>query len=336
MAQSVPVTRVCQVFDLPRSTLYRLRQPAVSKTPNPHRSSRGLAPDERRAVHELLNSDRFCDLAPRQVYGILLDEGAYHCSVSTMYRILNEHGEAKERRRQRVHPHYTRPELLATGPNQVWSWDITWLKGPFKWQFFYLYVILDIFSRYVTGWMVAEQESGELAQQLIVEACRTQAIQPEQLTLHADRGAPMKSQTVAQLLESLEVTKSHSRPHTSNDNPFSEAQFKTLKYRPNYPQRFESIEHARFWSRHFVDWYNHQHRHSSLGLMTPATVHAGLADQVSAQRQQVLEAAYEKHPQRFVAGIPIPPQVPEAVWINPPSTAETAQTSHADLIVNVP
>ena len=181
-----------------------------------------------------------------------------------------------------------------------------------------------------------EEESGELARQLIVEACRTQAIQPEQLTLHADRGAPMKSQTVAQLLEHLEVAKSHSRPHTSNDNPFSEAQFKTLKYRPDYPQRFESIEHARVWSRHFVDWYNHQHRHSSLGLMTPATVHAGLADQVSAQRQKVLEAAYEKHPQRFVAGIPVPPQVPDAVWINPPSAAEATGVFPTDAVVNVP
>lgn len=316
------MTRACQVFDFPRSTLYRLRQPVILKASEQCQSHRGLTAAERTAVHELLNSQRFCDLAPRQVYGILLDEGKYYCSISTMYRILNEHDEAKERRRQRTHPQYTRPELLATGPNQVWSWDITWLKGPHTWQFFYLYVILDIFSRYVTGWMVAEQESGELAEQLIAESCRRQAIQREQLTLHADRGAPMKSHTVAQLLESLAVIKSHSRPYTSNDNPFSEAQFKTLKYRPDYPQCFDSIEHARSWSRGFIDWYNHEHRHSSLGLMTPATVHAGLAQQSTTQRQQVLLAAYEQHPQRFVAGIPRPPQVPEAVWINPPIVVE--------------
>jgi putative transposase len=330
------MTRVCQVFDLPRSTLYRLRQPATPKATSRSHSSRGLTPEERTTVLELLNSERFCNLAPRQVYAILLDEDKYYCSISTMYRILNEHNEVKERRRQRVHPHYVRPELLATAPNQVWSWDITWLKGPHKWQFFYLYVILDIFSRYVTGWMVAEEESGELAQQLILESCRKQAIQREQLTLHADRGAPMKSQTVAQLLESLAVAKSHSRPYTSNDNPFSEAQFKTLKNRPDYPQRFETIEQARIWSRRFVDWYNHQHRHSGLGLMTPATVHAGLADQLSTQRQQVLQAAYETHPQRFVAGMPTPPQVPDAVWINPPVAPDSTEASHVEPIVNVP
>ena len=272
-------------------------------------------------MHELLNSERFCDLAPRQVYGILLDEGAYYCSVSTMYRILNEYGEAKERRRQRVHPHYTRPELLATGPNQVWSWDITWLKGPFKWQFFYLYVILDIFSRYVTGWMVAEQESGELAQQLIVETYRTQAIQPEQLTLHADRGAPMKSQTVAQLLVSLEVAKSHSRPYTSNDNPFSEAHFKTLKYNPWFPGKFGTIDEGLAFGKHFFGWYNNEHHHSGLAFLTPADVHHGRVEEVLVERDRALADAFAAHPERFVNGPPMAKRPPTEVYINPPPGA---------------
>ncbi len=274
-------------------------------------------------MRDLLDSERFQDLAPRQVYATLLDEGTYLCSVSTMYRILREHGEVRERRRQRIHPVYTRPELLATAPNQVWSWDITWLKGPARWQHFYLYAILDIFSRFVTGWMIAEREGGDLAEHLIAQSCQKQAVQRDQLILHADRGAPMKSAPVANLLEQLGVTKSHSRPHTANDNAFSEAQFKTLKYRPDYPQRFDSIEHARKWARDFFNWYNHQHRHNSLGLMTPATLHAGLADDLSAQRQEVLQAAYQTHPERFVAGKPKPPCVPDAVWINPPNVVST-------------
>ena len=319
----VPTTRACQALRFSRSTLYRLQKPQAHKPKPARRSPRALGVEEKAKVREVLNSERFVDLSPRQVYGTLLDEGTYHCSISSMYRILNEHEEVKERRRQRVHPQYKRPELLATGPNQVWSWDITWLKGSSKWQFFYLYVILDIFSRYVTGWMLAEQESGDLAEQLIAETCRKQEIEREQLTLHADRGAPMTSQTVAQLLEDLGVAKSHSRPHTSDDNPFSEAQFKTLKYRPDYPQRFDDLKHARVWAASFFDWYNHQHRHSSLGLMTPATVHFGLADQLTAQRQQVLQAAYAAHPERFVKGMPMPPRVPEAVWINPPQAEST-------------
>jgi len=335
LTQSVPVTRACEVFGFARSTLYRLRRPSKPKPNSRRQSSRALTPDEKESVHQLLNGERFQDLSPRQVYGTLLDEGEYYCSISSMYRILREHDEVKERRRQRSHPQYQRPELLATAPNQLWSWDITWLKGPNRWQFFYLYVILDVFSRYVTGWMLAEQESGVLAEQLIAETCRKQAVEREQLTLHADRGAPMTSQTVGQLLEDLGVAKSHSRPHTADDNPFSEAQFKTLKYRPDYPQRFDSIDHARTWANAFFDWYNNHHRHSSLGLMTPATVHYGLADQFSAQRQEVLQAAYEAHPERFVKGMPAPPRVPEAVWINPPlnfdrgSIAETLAHTEA-------
>ena len=324
----VPMTAACTAFGFPRSTLYRLRKPPAPKTKRQRRSSRALGVEEKARVRKALNSERFVDHSPRQVYGTLLDEGEYHCSVSSMYRILNEHAEVKERRRQRTHPQYKRPELLATGPNQVWSWDITWLKGSSKWQYFYLYVILDIFSRYAIGWMLAEQESGDLAEHLIAETCRKQGIERDKLTLHADRGAPMTSQTVAQLLEDLGVAKSHSRPHTSDDNPFSEAQFKTLKYRPDYPERFDGMNHAREWATSFFDWYNNHHRHSSLGLMTPATVHSGLADQLTAQRQKVLQRAYATHPERFVKGMPKPPQVPDAVWINPPHT--TVQGTYSE------
>ena len=316
------MTRACQVFDLPRSTLYRLRQPVILKASEQCQSHRGLTPAERTAVHELLNSQRFCDLAPRQVYGILLDEGKYYCSISTMYRILSEHDEVKERRRQRTRPHYVRPELLATGPNQVWSWDITWLKGPHTWQFFYLYVILDIFSRYVTGWMVAEQESGELAEQLIAESCHKQAIQREQLTLHADRGSPMKAKTTALLLADLGVGKSHSRPHVSNDNPFSESQFKTLKYNPQFPDRFGSPMDARVFCGPFFQWYNTEFRHSGIAMMTPEMVHYGLVEDVQAKRQGVLAMAYAAHPERFVRGKPTSPDLPNAVWINPPAARQ--------------
>jgi len=337
MGDTVPVKQLCAALGFPRSTLYRRRQPAAAPAPvqEPRQSPRALSATEKVTVREVLNSERFADLAPRQVYGTLLDEGEYYCSISTMYRILGEQGEVNERRQLRTHPTYTRPELLATAPNQVWSWDITWLRGPGKWQHFYLYVILDIFSRYVVGWLLAEEEAGALAEQLIAETCRKQGIQRDQLTLHADRGAPMTAQTVAQLLEELGVTKSHSRPHTSDDNPFSEAQFKTLKYRPDYPERFESLAHAHQWAMVFFDWYNNEHRHSSLGLMTPAAVHWGLDHQLTLQRQQVLQAAYAAHPERFVKGLPKPPQVPEAVWINPPlpasslAAAETATQTEA-------
>ena len=308
VGDAVPVNKMCDALGFPRSTLYRLRKPTSPQVSQPRRSVRALSEPEKATVREVLNSERFADLAPRQVYGTLLDEGEYYCSVSSMYRILGEHDEVNERRQQRTHPTYTRPELLATAPNQVWSWDITWLRGPGKWQHFYLYVILDVFSRYVVGWLLAEEEAGYLAEQLIAETCRKQGIQRDQLTLHADRGAPMTSQTVAQLLEELGVAKSHSRPHTSDDNPFSEAQFKTLKYRPDYPDRFDSLAQAHQWATGFFDWYNNQHRHSNLGLMTPATVHWGLDDQLTVQRQQVLRAAYAAHPERFVKGMPIPPQ----------------------------
>jgi len=258
-----------------------------------------------------LHAERFRDKPPAQVYATLLDEGTYLCSIRTMYRLLGEHDEVRERRNQLTHPSYRKPELLATGANQVWSWDITKLLGPAKWTYFYLYVILDIFSRYVVGWMVAPRESAELAKRLIGETCRKQGIAPGQLTVHADNGSSMKSQPVAFLMADFGVTKSHSRPYVSNDNPFSESQFKTLKYRPEFPDRFGSIEDARAFCQHFFRWYNTEHHHSGIGLLTPETLHYGRAEKVISQ-------AYERTPERFVRARPKPPDKPTAVWINPP------------------
>lgn len=235
-----------------------------------------------------------------------------------MYRILRQHDEVRERRDQVRHPAYTRPELLATEPRQLWSWDITKLKGAQPWTYYYLYVIMDVFSRYVVGWMIMERESATLAEAFIAETCAQEGITPDHLTLHADRGSSMTSKTVAQLLMDLGVTKTHSRPHVSNDNPFSEAQFKTLKYRPDYPKDFGSIADARAWTRQFIQWYNQHHHHSGLGLLTPAVVHHGETDAVRTQRQQVLDAAHAAHPERFVRGAPHVADGPRAVWINPP------------------
>ena len=306
----------CAALGLSRETYYRQRRPKVSGCRRA--SPRALAPQERGEVLAQLHEPRFVDLAPRQVYAQLLDEGRYLCSLRTMYRILDENREVRERRDQLRHPEYKKPELLATGPNQVWSWDITKLLGPTKWTYFYLYVILDIFSRYVVGWMVADNESAALAEKLIGETSTRQGIQPGQLTLHADRGSSMTSKPVAFLLADLGVTKTHSRPHVSDDNPFSEAHFKTMKYRSDYPRCFDTLDHARAWMRQFVDWYNHHHHHTALALLTPATVHAGQTQAVLARRQIVLNAAYARHPQRFIRHPPVVPGPPSAVWINPP------------------
>jgi putative transposase len=263
----------------------------------------------------------------------LLDEGTYLCSPRTMYRILDAAHEIKERRNQVRRPHYAAPELLATRPNEVWSWDITKLLGPAKWTYFYLYVILDIFSRYVVGWMLAPHESAALAEHLIAETCAKHGIQPGQLTLHADRGSSMRSKPVALLLADLAVTKTHSRPHVSNDNPFSEAQFKTLKYSPLFPERFGSLEDGRAFGQDFFQWYNHEHRHSGLGFLTPAVVHYGVAAAVREQRERVLAEAYAAHPERFVKGRPHPADLPQAVWINPPAKKSTAQDAPGSTIV---
>lgn len=323
LAQEIPVSCACKALEFPRSSLYRARQPRTNGQKQPRPSPpRALSHAEKETVHKELNSERFQDSSPRQVYATLLDEGVYYCSISTMYRILHDHDQVHERRNQLKHPAYAKPELLATAPNELWSWDITKLKGPAKWKYFYLYVILDVFSRYVVGWLIAEYESSVLAEQLITESCHKQRIDPDQLILHSDRGPSMTSKTVAQLLVDLGVAKSHSRPYQANDNPFSESQFKTMKYRPNYPDRFGGQLDARSWARPFFDWYNNEHRHSSLGLMTPAMVHYGKATEISIQRQAILKAAYEAHPERFVKGLPTPPQLPKAVWINPPTKNE--------------
>ncbi len=318
LGQHVGVKRACEVLGVPRSSLYRMHQPERVPSPRP-KPARALSEGERQTVREVLNSNRFVDSAPRQVYATLLDEEMYLCSWRTMYRILAEHGEVRERRNQLTHPAYTKPELLATAPNQLWSWDITKLLGPAKWTYFYLYVILDVFSRYVVGWLVAEREAASLAEVLIAETCAKQNIRRDQLTLHADRGSAMRSKPVALLLSDLGVTKTHTRPYTSNDNPYSEAQFKTLKYRPDFPARFGSLTDARGWSQDFFAWYNNDHYHTSLNLMTPAMVHYGLADTIRDQRNQVLQAAFTAHPERFVRGVPTVPDLPREVWINQPA-----------------
>ncbi len=319
---------LCDALDLPAATYYRAQQRqkqeaereaggvvVISRRTSPPRA---LQPAERQHVLDMLHAPRFIDLAPAQVYAALLDEGTYHCSERTMYRVLAEQHEIRERRAQRRHPLYAAPELLATAPNQLWSWDITKLKGPVTWSWYHLYVILDVFSRYVVGWMVAPKESATLAQRLIASSCERQNIPHGQLTIHADRGSSMTSRPVALLLADLGVTKTHSRPHVSNDNPYSEAQFKTLKYRPDFPDRFGSLEDARAHCTDFFPWYNTEHRHSSLGLHTPHDVHLGLAKARRDHRAKVLAAAYAATPERFVRRLPTPAPLPTAAWINPP------------------
>jgi putative transposase len=330
LAPQVGVAAACEALGVSRASFYRQQQPSsIEPKPRP-RPTRSLSQAEQQKVLEVLHSERFVDQSPAEVYATLLDEGIYLCSLRTMYRILAEHEEVRERRNQRRHPVYQKPQLLATGPNQLWSWDITKLPGPGKYTYFQLYVILDVFSRYVVGWMVAHRESEILAERLIRLTCQKQQIQPQQLTLHADRGSSMRSKTVALLLSDLGITKSHSRPHVSNDNPFSEAQFKTLKYQPQFPKQFGSIEDARTFCHPFFDWYNHEHHHSGIGWLTPAMLHYGQAEHVVQQRQQVLLAAYLAHPERFVQGQPSPPSVPTEVWINPlqPNPQSTQEDLH--------
>ena len=316
LGETVGVSEACRVLGVPRSNLYRARKPKPAPSPRPT-PQRALGQAEKAEVRAVLNSERFCDAAPREVYATLLDEGEYYCHWRTMYRILEEYDEVHERRNQRRHPVSIKPELRATGPNELWSWDITHLRGP-KGIHYYLYVILDVYSRFVPGWMMAERERAGLAEQLIAETCAKQGISRDELVLHSDRGSAMRSKTVAQLLIDLGVAKSHSRPYTPTDNPYSESQFKTMKYRPEYPERFSERQEAREWARGFFHWYNHEHHHSGLGLMTPAAVHYGLAEKIYEQRRQVLAAAYAAHPERFVAGEPTPPRWPAEVWINPP------------------
>ena len=309
----------CDALGISRATYYRRRR-ALERPEGPARkSARALSEDEEKKVLEHLAGERLADKSVAEAYHTLLDEGTYLCSQRTMYRVLKRHKAVKERRNQLRHPEYQRPELLARRPGELWSWDITKLKGPRKWSHYYLYVILDVFSRYVVGWMVASRESASLAKRLIKETCRRHEITRNQLTVHADRGSAMKSKGVAQLMADLGIAKTHSRPHVSNDNPYSEAQFKTLKYHCAFPGRFGSPEDARYFLRPFFDWYNNEHRHAGIGWLTPAAVHTGKAEEVLERRSRTLREAYERHPERFVKGLPRPAELPGEVWINKPN-----------------
>lgn len=316
----------CRAAGRPQANHYRRHrqspQPVKAKRerkPQP----RALDPVERDTVRALLNSETFADKAPAAVYHELLDDGVYVASVSTMYRILREHGEVRERRAQATHPARVKPELIAAAPNRVWSWDITKLHGSVKWSYHYLYVIIDIYSRYVVGWLIAERESAVLAEKLLADTITKQGVDRDQLTIHADNGSSMASKPVAFLLADLGVTKTHSRPHVSNDNPYSESHFKTLKYRPDFPDRFGSAADARAFCKTFMTWYNTGHRHSGIGYHTPHDVHHGHAQAVQAARADVLSAAYTRNPERFVRKHPEPPALPEPAWINKPAQQET-------------
>ena len=327
LAQAVGAREACEALAVARSSFYRHAQPKPEPSPRP-KPSRALAVEERAAVLDLLHQPRFVDQAPAEVYATLLDEGTYRCSTRTMYRILHDSKEVRERRNIARHPNYKKPELLATGPNQVWSWDITKLRTFTKGAFFALYVVLDIFSRYVVGWLLSHHESEANARLLLKQSFLNQNVSANQLTVHADRGAPMKAKNVAQLLVDLAVTKTHSRPHVSNDNPFSESHFKILKYWSEFPERFGSLEEARDFLVQFFLWYNERHHHSGIGFLTPAQLHYGQAHRVLARRQLVLDAAHAAHPERFVRKHPEPPPIPTEVWINPPRTDPPTKIVH--------
>ncbi len=329
LAASVGVKPACAALGLPRSTWYRKRKPRLQAAAPRPRPPRSLDDDERKAVLRTLCEPRFGDRSPAEVAATLLDEGRYLCSERTMYRVLAADAPVRERRNQLRHPVYQKPELVATGPNEVWSWDITKLRGPEKWSHFYLYVLIDIFSRYVVGWMVAERETAALGSRLIDETCEKQGIAPGKLILHSDRGSPMTAKCTAQLLADLGLTRSLSRPHVSDDNPFSEAHFKTLKYHPSFPKRFASQQEALSWCRGFFGWYNDDHRRGGIALLTPADVHHGRVHAVLADRQTALDAAYQRNPERFVRGRPQVPLLPGKVWINKPLPTENDSFENA-------
>lgn len=313
-------SEACALLGASRATRYRRCRAPVAGPPAPRPAPpNALSETERQHILAVLRSDEYCDLAPAQVWARLLDDGIYLCSISTMYRLLAVAGENRERRRQRTHPATKKPELIATAPNRVWSWDITKLQGPQRGVYYELFVIIDIFSRYVVGWMVSPAETGELAEAFIADTLARHDIGADQLTLHADRGTSMTSKPVAQLLVDLGVARSHGRPHVSNDNPYSEANFKTLKYCPAFPGHFGSIEDARAFCALFFDHYNHVHRHAGIGLHTPASVHFGTATEIRAQRAVTLDAAYAANPARFRHRRPQPPRLPAVAWINEPT-----------------
>ena len=321
LAENVGVAPACEGMGVARSTLYykrtRKQHPKAEAKSRPS-PPRALDQKEIQQVLDMLHCERFVDKSPAEIWATLLDEEIYLCSERTMYRILDSEKEVKERRNQRKHPEYKKPELLAEAPNQVWSWDITKLKGPVTWTYFYLYVILDIYSRYVVGWMIAPKETAALAQRLIKATYKKQGVKNGDIILHADRGSPMIAKTTAQLCMMLGITKSHNRPHVSNDNPYSESQFKTLKYFPGFPGRFGSLQDSVSFCRPFFRWYNNDHRHSGIGMVTPADMHYGVAENVVEERRRVLKAAFEAHPERFVKGVPLPPVLPKAASVNPP------------------
>lgn len=313
------ITPILLALGLSVATFYRRKKPSPPPTPRPT-PERALSSAERATVLDELHSERFIDRAPAEVFHTLLDENRYLCSERTMYRILSENDEVRERRNQLRHPAYAKPELVATAPNQVWSWDITKLKTFEKFVYLYLYVILDIFSRYVVGWLLDVRESTELAKRLVEETGRKQQVPPGQVTLHADRGGPMISDGMTQLLARLDMVKSHSRPHVSNDNPFSESQFKTLKYHPGFPDKFGGLDDGLAHCRRFFPWYNEAHRHSGICYLTPSDVHHSRAQEVLRRRHEAKLAAFAAHPERFVC----PPaliELPNAVYINPPRPA---------------
>lgn len=322
------MTAACEALCVPRSTVYRRRQeagPPAPTTPRP-RPPRALSEAEQAEVMDTLHAEPFVDKAPREIWAGLLALGIYLCSIRTMYRLLAQHGELRERRNQRRHPEYRRPELLATAPLQLWSWDITLLRGPEKGIYYRLYVLLDIFSRYVVGWMLADREDAELARQFLADTFKKQG-SPVGLTVHADNGPAPAAESVSRLYRHLSITESHSRPHVSDDNPYSEALFKTVKYRPDFPDRFDSFEAARAHCRAFFDWYNNHHFHTGIALLTPFVVHHGLVAEHQAARQEILDRAHREHPERFVHRRPTPPALPEAVYINPPKQTPTPISS---------
>ena len=321
LADQVGTVQACAGLGLSRATLYRERRPKTA-APSARTPPLKLSEAEQTAVFNVLMSPRFVDRAPHQVYATLLDEGRYLCSIRTMYRLLAQQQAVRERRAQRVHPVYARPELMASAPNQLWSWDITKLRTTVKWSYLYLYVVLDVYSRYIVGWLISTRESAQLARELVEQTALREAVPAGQLTLHADRGAPMRSKTLAELLVDLGIDASFSRPRVSNDNPYSESLFKTAKFAPTFPECFTGIDHGRAFAEPFVAFYNHHHRHTGIGLMTPVAVHRGDALRITAERSLTLQSAFDQNPLRFKGKVPKPPHVPDIVYINPPLSKE--------------